>query len=377
MAMSQRTRRSVSWKIDLGGKIMGIIRRDFLKLMGAAGAATTLPFDASFAASLTSRPITQVVSTSLGGGVDTVARNLEPLMEHNLGGATINSINKTGGTSSIATKYVFSQPSDGHTWLACPGFDRGLRILNLDNTVNYKDWQYYGCDTSYMSIAVLPDSPIKSLEDLLEKGRKEPGKLRMATNGPGGTWYLAALLVERASKAKYKLVPYKGGAPAMKSCLAGETDVTCNGLHEQLPFIKAGKLRNLAVAVSAPLTIQGVTLKPITDVLPSLKEVTPIGGGFSLALKRNTDSAILKQIADAWLKSIADPKFQAVEAKKPRFPDPVVGEKADRRAALWDCVASNLLVDAGLNKKSLKELDIPSIEDFGKWWPPKGYKPVI
>ena len=46
---------------------MSVIRRDFLKLMGAAGAATTLPFDASFAASYPTRPITQVVSTALGG----------------------------------------------------------------------------------------------------------------------------------------------------------------------------------------------------------------------------------------------------------------------------------------------------------------------
>jgi len=249
--------------------------------------------------------------------------------------------------------------------------------LNLDTTVPYKDWQYFGCDTSYMSIAVLPNSPIKSLADLLEQGRKEPGKLRMATNGPGGTWYLAALLVERASKAKFRKVPYNGGFPAMKSCLEGETDVTCNGLHEQLQFIKAGKLRNLAVAVSEPLDIQGVKLQPITNWLPSLKSVTPIGGGLSLALKRDTDPAILKQLSAAWVKSVNSKEFQAFDAKKPRFPDPVTGEKADRRAALWDCVASNLLVDAGLNKKNLKELDIPSIEEFDKWWPPKGYKPAI
>lgn len=356
---------------------MTIIRRDFLKLMGAAGAATTLPLDLSYAAGFPDRPITQVVSTSLGGGVDTDARQLEPLMEHYLGNATINSINKTGGTSSIATKYVYSRPSDGYTWLACPGFDRGLRTLNLDHTVPYSDWQYYGCDTSYMSIAVLPDSPIKSMDDLIEKGRKSPGEIRMAANGPGGTWYLAALLVQRASKAKFKLVPYKGGNPAMKSCLAGETDVTCNGLHEQLPFIKAGKLRNLCVGIAEPLDIQGQHLKPITDWLPSLKSVAPIGGGFSVALKRDTDPVILKQIGDAWMKSVNDKKFQELEAKKPRFPDPVIGEQADRRAALWDTVASNLLVDAGLAKKPLKDLNIPSIEEFDKWWPPKGYKPVI
>jgi tripartite-type tricarboxylate transporter receptor subunit TctC len=85
--------------------------------MGATGAAAALPFDVSFGAGYPNRPIMQVISTSLGGGVDTVGRRLEPLMEQNLGGATINSINKTGGTSSIATKFVFSQPSDDYTWL--------------------------------------------------------------------------------------------------------------------------------------------------------------------------------------------------------------------------------------------------------------------
>ncbi len=356
---------------------MGIIRRDFLKLMGAGGAAATLPFDLSYAAGFPNRPITQVVSTALGGGVDTVARAVSAQMKINLGNATINSVNKTGGTSSIATKFVFSQPSDGYTWLACPGFDRGLRILGKDTTVPYKDWQYFGCDTSYMSLAVLPNSPIKDLADLIDRAHKKPGGLRMATNGPGGTWYLAALLVERASKTKFRLVPYNGGFPAMKACLEGEVDVTCNGLHEQLPFIKTGKLRNLAVAVSAPLDIQGVKLQPITNWLPSLKSVTPIGGGYSLALKRDTDKAVLKQIADAWVKSVNSKEFQAFDGKKPRFPDPVVGEAADKRAALWDCVASNLLVTAGLNKKGLKELDIPTIEEFEHWWPPKGYKPAI
>jgi tripartite-type tricarboxylate transporter receptor subunit TctC len=355
---------------------MGIIRRDFLKLVGATGASVALPLDMSFGAGFPSKPISQIVSTTQGGGVDSVTRTLQPHMQKYLGGH-INTTNKPGGTSSIATKYVFSQASDGYTWLSCPGFNRGLRILNLDTTVNYSDWQFFGCDTSYMSIAVLKDSPIKDMADLIERGRKEPGKLRMATNGPGGTWYLAALLVQRASKGKYRLVPYNDGLPAMKSTLEGETDVTCNGIHEQLPFLKSGKLRSLCLAVNKPLTVQGVAMEPITKWLPSLEVACPIGGGLSMALKRDVDKSILKQISDAWVKSINSPEFQAFEAKKPRFPDPVVGEAADKRAAVWDCVASNLLVDAGLAKKSLKDVNLPEIEDFEKWWPPKGYKPAV
>ena len=51
-------------------------------------------------------------------------------------------------------------------------------------------------------------------------------------------------------------------------------------------------------------------------------------------------------------------------------------EDADRRAALWETVAANLLVEQGLGKADLKDLDIPDIGDFESWWPPKGYKPV-
>ena len=183
---------------------MRIVRRDFLKLMGSGGVAATLPLDLSFAAGYPTRPITQVVSTALGGGVDTVARAVSAADE-NQSRRRDDQFGQQDRRHHLDRHQVRVRPagSDGYTWLACPGFDRGLRILNLDTTVTYKDWQYFGCDTSYMSIAVLPDSPIKSLADLLEQGRKEPGKLRMATNGPGGTWYLAALLVQRASKAKY------------------------------------------------------------------------------------------------------------------------------------------------------------------------------
>lgn len=353
-----------------------IERRDFLKLIGATGVAATLPLDASFGADWPSRPITAVVSTSQGGGVDTVMRNLEPLLEERLGGATINVTNKTGGTSSIATKYVFSQPSDGNWWLSCPGFNRGLRVLDLIDTVEYTDWQFYGCDTSIASVGVLPDSPIKDMDDLIKRGKDNPGELRMSTNGPGGTWHLAALLFMRDTGTDYRIVPYKGGKPATTACLEGEVDVAISGTHEQLPFVKSGQLRNLCVMSGKTLDAQGQSLQPITNWVPTLEPLTPIGGGQSIALKRDVDPAILKKLAQAWLDSVNSDTFQEIDAKQPRFPDPVVLEDADRRAALWDCVASNLLVEQGLAKKTLAEVNLPTIQDFDSWWPPKGYKPI-
>lgn len=352
-------------------------RRDFLKGVGLTVGASALPLGSAYGADWPSRPITAVVATKQGGGVDGVARSLAPLMEPRLDNATINVVNKTGATGSIATDFVWNKPPNGYFWFLAGGFNRGLRVLGLIDTVSYLDWQFYGADTSIMSFSVPVDSDIKDMADLLKRAKDAPGKLRMSVNGPGGTWYLGATLVMQQSGTDFKLVPYKGGKPATTAALKKEVDVAGSGLHEQLDSIKAGHLRNLCIAVDKPLAIQGQNLNPITDAIPKLKGKTPIGGGASMAMRRDTDPAILKEVADAWLASVNSDEFHKIDMRKPRFPDPKVGADADRRAALWECIAANLLADTGLAKKDLKDLNIPPIDEFDSWWPPKGYKPVF
>jgi tripartite-type tricarboxylate transporter receptor subunit TctC len=318
-----------------------------------------------------------VIATKQGGGVDGVARTIAPMMEKTLGNATINVVNKTGATGSIGGTFVYGQPNDGHWWFCSGGFNRGLRALGLMDQVGWEDWQYFGADTSIMSLSVPPDSKFNSLEDVIKAAKDNPGKLRMSTNGLGGTWHLAAALMMSVSGTDFRIVPYKGGKPATTAALKGVVDIACSGLHEQLDAVKAGRLKHLAIAVDKPMTIQGQNLKPITDAIPDLKGKTPIGGGMSAALRRDTDVGVLKQVSTAWLAAINSKEFHAADMRKPRFPDPVVGADADKRAALWETVAANLLHDVGKAKKSPKDLGLPSIAEFENWWPPKGYKPRI
>jgi tripartite-type tricarboxylate transporter receptor subunit TctC len=353
-----------------------IDRRHLLKLMGATSLTAAFPFQSAFAA-WPSQPITLIVATKQGGGVDSVSRALAPLLEERLGNATINIVNKTGATGSIGGLFVAGKPADGHWWFAAGGFSRGLRALGLWDKVGWTDWQYFGADTSIMSLSVPPDSPFNSLEDVIKHAKDNPGKLRMSTNGLGGTWHLAASLVMKVSGTKFRIVPYKGGKPATTAALKGEVDIACSGLHEQLDSVKAKRLKHLAIAVDKSMTIQGVSMKPITDAVPGLKGKTPIGGGMSMCMRRETDPGILKQTADAWLASVKSKKFEDWDARKPRFPDPVIGADADKRAALWETVAANLLAEVGKAKKSPKDLGLPSIDEFDSWWPPKGYKPRI
>lgn len=318
-----------------------------------------------------------IVATKQGGGVDGVARTLEPLLEPRLGNATINVVNKTGATGSIGGEFVWNKPPDGHWWFCSGGFNRGLRALGLMDKIGWQDWQYCGADTSIMSLSVPPDSPFNSLEDLIKHAKDNPGKLRMSGNGLGGTWHLAASLVMKISGTDFRFVPYKGGKPATTAALKGEVDVACSGLHEQLDAVKAGRLKNLAISVDKEMNIQGQALKPITDAIPALKGKTPIGGGMSMAMRRDTDIGVLKTVSKNWLDAVNSKEFHAIDMKKPRFPDPTIGADADKRAALWETVAANLLADVGKAKKSPKDLGLPKIEEFESWWPPKGYKPRI
>ena len=352
-------------------------RREVLRVMGLATMASAIPLSGAFAAKWPSRPINFIVATKAGGGVDGVSRTVSPMLEKRLGDATINVVNKTGATGSIGGKFVYGKPADGHWWFASGGFSRGLRALGLWDLNGYEHWQYYGADTSIMSMSVPPDSKINSMDDLIKAAKDNPGKLRMSGNGLGGTWHLAAALFMQQTGTKFRFVPYKGGKPATTAALKGEVDVAVSGLHEQLDSVKAGRLKNLCIAVDKTMKIQGQTLRPITDSVPSLKGKTPIGGGMALALRRDTDPAILKSLADAWMASINSKKFHDIDMKKPRFPSPVVGADADKRALLWETVAANLLHGAGKAKKSPKDIGLPSINEFESWWPPKGYKPAI
>ena len=352
-------------------------RREFLKALGLSAGAIALPFDAAARARWPSQTITAVVGYKPGGGTDFVSRAITPVMEAALGDNPIRVVNNPGASASLATELVRSKPADGHWWLFASGFNRGLRCLELHPTVPCMDWQFYQADTTVMSISVRTDSPIRDMEDFLRRARDKSRDLRVSHSGKGGSWHLGGTLIKRTAGIEYQGIPYQGGKPAVLACLNGEVDVVTSGLHEHIEHIKAGTLRNLAVTTSEAVDVDGLTLSSVTESLPELKDKTPFGGGTTMGLRRETDPAVLKSIADAWTDSVRSEKFVTLERERFRFPEPVTGEAADRSAALWETIAANLLYDTGLSKISPAELNIPAIEAFDGFWPPKDYKPAF
>lgn len=358
-------------------------RRQFLGRLGAFGVATLTPLAVrprrSWAAGWPERPITTVVMYAAGGGTDTVLRTLVGEMVK-AKGWEIDVINKPGAVGAVATRFVLNKEPDGYWWLGAANYNKFVRVMGHLESKAWEDWQYFQAANSLASWSVRADSPYKTLEDVIEAAKKNPGKLTISTSGTGGLWQELALIVSQAADIRLKYVPYKGGKPATLAGLQGEVDIAGGGVHEHIEFIKAGQLRNLQQTGREDIHVPGgPTLRSVGKVLPSLKPLLPLSGIYNLALKRDTPLEILEQVKDAFVAAVKSGTFAKVAESKYFDVDIRTGEAADRRAAQVECVTaatfSRVQEQIGRKVRSPQELGLPEPKDFDRWWPPKGYKP--
>jgi tripartite-type tricarboxylate transporter receptor subunit TctC len=325
------------------------------------------------------KPISMAVAQSVGGGTDTVMRALAKGMEKHLG-VPIEVFNRPGAQGSVAEKFVYSKPADGYTWLGCGQYHKPLRVLGYTKLKGWEDWQYYKVTNALQAWAVKPDSPFKTLADFLDAARKNPGKYTVSNSGIGGIWQEGNELLVNEAKVKISQIPYKGGAPATLAVLQGEVDVVSSGLHEQIDFIRTGKLRNLAVFVKDPIKLEdGTVLRPVTDFVPGLAKYAPFGAEHAVGVRRDTPIEIVRKINEAVIAATAAPEFESFLNKIFLFKNVTLGEEADRMAALRESITAWLFWDLKVEgaKVDPATLGIPRPEAFDAWWPPKGYKPLI
>lgn len=351
-------------------------RREFLKYLGIGGALSVPFFRAGMvsAAKWPERPIRVVIGYKAGGGTDTFTRVLVAGMEAQLN-ATINVTNMPGSVAAVATDFVWNKAADGYFWAGTSNYNKFLRAMKYHTTVPWRDWQWYPAAGTYQGWAVRPDSPFKTFQDLLDAARKKP--VTMSHAGIGGIWHEGDAIMAKAAGVKFNYIPYKGGAPATLALIKGEVDAVGNGIHEQVEFLKAGKLRNLAVFTDKPLSVGALTLEPVTKYVPKLKPYTPFGGDITPALKRDVPLDILKMVHKAYRKALDNPRFEAILKKKVGYKILLSPTEVDKVAARKECVTAWTFKDLGIAKADPAELGIPRPEEFEAWWPPKEYKPRL
>jgi len=202
-----------------------------------------------FAQAYPARSIRLVVGFEPGGAADIVARTLQEPLQRNLGRPIVVE-NRPGAGSSIAAEHVAKSPADGYTLLiASPSSILVNPLLSPKNPFDpLKELAPVSKVTSSPLVAAVnPAVGVASLRELIALAKKNPGKLNYATSGNGSAPHMAAVLFRSVAGIDIVHIPYKGGAPAVQSVLAGDTQLSFATPPSVLPHIQTGRLRALAV----------------------------------------------------------------------------------------------------------------------------------
>lgn len=206
------------------------------------------------AQSYPSRPITMVVPWGAGGGTDAVARMLAALLEKDLG-QPVNVVNRTGGSGVVGHQAFATAAPDGYTiglMTAEITMMHYQGLTKLDGT-SFTPLGLVNVDPA--AIQVKADSPYKTLPDLLDAIRRNPGKLKASGTARGGSWhlYLYGLLAElKIEPTSVPWVPSNSNAAGLQELAAGGVDLVCGSHPEGRALIEAGKVRSLVILDSRP-----------------------------------------------------------------------------------------------------------------------------
>jgi tripartite-type tricarboxylate transporter receptor subunit TctC len=194
------------------------------------------------------RVVKIVVPFAPGGGTDVIARTLAQEMAKDLG-ATIIIENKPGAGTIIGTQAVAASGADGYTLLM--GTFANAVNPSLQPKLPYDPHKDFApvalIARSFNVVVVNPQSPIKSIADLIAAAKAEPDKLSYGTFGTGTSAHLAGELFKNMAKVNLTTVPYKGAAPGITDLIGGQIQVMFTTVASAASLIAGGQLRALAV----------------------------------------------------------------------------------------------------------------------------------
>lgn len=193
------------------------------------------------------RPVRLIVPYAAGGGPDIQARLLGPVLGKQLGQAMVLE-NKVGAGGILAAEYVNQQPPDGYTLLL--GSSTHVTQKLLQPSVKFDPQAFsHICrtGTSACLLVVGADSPLRSVDDLLEAARRDPGRLNYASGGIGSAAHLFAAAFLSAADVQATHVPYRGSVEIGLALIRGDAQFAFPVISTALPQVRDGKLRALAV----------------------------------------------------------------------------------------------------------------------------------
>jgi tripartite-type tricarboxylate transporter receptor subunit TctC len=259
------------------------------------------------------KPVKLVVGFAPGGAADTVARAYSEYLSRNLGQPVVIE-NRAGAGSSIAAEVVAKAAPDGYTVLIASPASISVNPA-LNPKIGYKASDFAPItkvSASPLILVVNPATNITSVKELVATAKRDPGKLNYATSGVGSAPHFGAVLFSQITGIKMEHVPFKGGAPAVVSVVAGDVQVTFATPPSVLPMVKAGRLR--ALAVTSP------ERSPLMPDVPGMVEAGipdySIAFWYGFFVPAGTPPEIIRKLFDATIVAAQRPEVKAALARE-------------------------------------------------------------
>jgi tripartite-type tricarboxylate transporter receptor subunit TctC len=271
-------------------------------MAGSAAAATS-----AAAQEFPSRPITLMIGLAPGGITDVTARlYAEPLSR--LTGQRVIVENRTGAGGGVAAAAVQNAPPDGYTLLVFSGSQHAT--VPAAGNAAYDPVKGFAPITflfnSVVVLAVPVDSPVQSMKELHELGRRKTGGLTFGTPGLGSPSHLLGAKVLLADKVPFETAHYRGGAPMMADLVTGRVDFGWPTLSTSRSFIAEKRLRALALDADARW--------PRLPDVPTLDELgfgnERVASWFALAAPAGTPHAVVSRLNELMIKASQDPELK-------------------------------------------------------------------
>ena len=281
-------------------------RRQFLQLAAGAVALPAVSHGA-WAQAYPSRPVRIIVGLAAGGATDIVARLIGQWLSDRLGQQFVVE-NRPGANGNIATEAVANANADGHTLLAISpaAATNGALYDKLNFDFQRDIAPVAGILRVANVMAVSLPLPVKTVPEFIAYAKANPNKINMASAGIGSSNHLSGELFKLMSGAPMVHVPYRGAAPALTDLIGGQVQVIFSAVPSTVEYIKAGKVRALAVTSTSR-----------SEALPDLPTVAEFIPGYEasnwwgIGAPKNTPAAIVDKLNQEINAAFADPKMKA------------------------------------------------------------------
>ena len=304
------------------------------------------------------RDITNVVVWGAGGGTDVCNRVVSAEMAEILG-VNINVVNKPGGVAgSLGMAEAYSMKHDGYT--IC-GLSESCVTAGVQGGWDKKMdvWYPFIVAGSPDVISVTPDSPYKTLKELLDAAKAAPKTIKAGAGGSGSIHHLNLLALEKGSGAVFNFIPYPGSAPSQNAAMTGEISCVVTSVAEQAQLIRGGKLRPLAMLTPDGFALDAISIPSAFTDYPGLSEYLPIMQAIGMAVPADVPDEVKATLSDAFTKALATDKVQQWAKDNYYVINGKTGAEASKEFAKLESLFAWTLFELNTTKVSPEALGIP------------------